>query len=145
MSFGEIAPDAGPRDDRYPIRLFPQPSLLVALKDILAGDDEEHAILLHNFILYLIMGKEGIAGASRRRPDRTGQRTEVRRTNHFRHGLDLKTRWSIVFMNGSPRVSMLNSLWAATNPHVVVDCKHTRPTAHEALDATSFASFLVRS
>eukprot|EP00903_Cladosiphon_okamuranus_P014903 g13800.t1 len=45
--------------------------------DILAGDDEEHAILLHNYILHLIMLKEGISGANRRPPGRTGLRTEV--------------------------------------------------------------------
>lgn len=47
-------------------------------QDILAGDDEEHAILLHNYILQLIMLKEGTAGANRRPPDRSGLRTEVR-------------------------------------------------------------------
>ncbi|CAM9149740.1 unnamed protein product, partial [Hapterophycus canaliculatus] len=45
--------------------------------DILAGDDEEHAILLHNYILHLIMAKEEISGANRRPPGRSGLRTEV--------------------------------------------------------------------
>ncbi|CAM9591141.1 unnamed protein product, partial [Pylaiella littoralis] len=45
--------------------------------EILAGDDEEHAIMLHNYILHLIMAKEGITGANRRPPGRTGLRTEV--------------------------------------------------------------------
>ncbi|CAM9501087.1 unnamed protein product [Ectocarpus fasciculatus] len=45
--------------------------------DILAGDDEEHAILLHNYILHLIMVKEGVSGGNRRPPGRTGLRTEV--------------------------------------------------------------------
>ncbi|CAM9133752.1 unnamed protein product [Ectocarpus sp. 12 AP-2014] len=45
--------------------------------DILAGDHEEHAILLHNYILHLIMVREGISGSNRRPPGRTGLRTEV--------------------------------------------------------------------
>lgn len=50
------------------------------LQEILAGDDEEHAIMLHNYILHLIMAKEGITGANRRPPGRTGLRTEVKST-----------------------------------------------------------------
>ena len=34
--------------------------------------------MLHNYILHLIMAKEGNLGANRRPPGRTGQRTEVR-------------------------------------------------------------------
>lgn len=55
-------------------------------QDILAGDDEEHAILLHNFILHLIMLKEGNAGANRRPPGRTGLRTEVGGTLYIASG-----------------------------------------------------------
>ncbi|CAM9934128.1 unnamed protein product, partial [Discosporangium mesarthrocarpum] len=45
--------------------------------DILAGDDEEHAVLLHNYILCIIMKHEGYTGLSRRPIERTGRRTEV--------------------------------------------------------------------
>ena len=56
-------------------------------QDILAGDDEEHAILLHNYILHLIMVKEGISGANRRPPGRSGLRTEVRPRRRGRGGV----------------------------------------------------------
>lgn len=63
-----------------PFVLCPNATDRMGRQDILAGDDEEHAVLLHNFVLHLIMLKEGNSGANRRPPGRTGQRTEVTRT-----------------------------------------------------------------
>lgn len=56
----------------------------MSVQDILAGDHEEHAILLHNFILHLIMVKEQNSGVNRRSIFRTGQRTEVFTSNFLK-------------------------------------------------------------
>lgn len=57
---------------------FTQTVLRTYTQDVLAGDHEEHAILLHNFILHLIMIKERNVGANCRPLNRTCQRTEAR-------------------------------------------------------------------